>query len=626
MKRLSIISLSMLLATSISATEFTKVQALSTTDHTASPTAVSSTIDLTNIVTCNYDGTNYGTVGDYYMILSTTANATYNANEGTTSATDGWVFNLDLFNELTNPIVLGAGTYTAITDPYPENPAALSAIIDYSGARYYDENGNVTRSATLSSDVTVTRNDDGVYTVTAEMKDDASGATLQFKYSGRLPFNDPSAEATVYRQLNEDRIDIKFTGGMAFYYGPFQSEKAGTMMIQLYDGEFDTETGGCNDGTQMICLDLIGRLFPDKSKIAIDPGTYVISPLFGVQRNQAGAAREIDYMGVTVVLGTYLRDYNTSKYGEDRMAYAYLKTGDIVVEKDGDNYHITLANGVTDRGFNVTFDYTGPIGPIVDSSVDGGGSALSTIEDDVDLKLDDLPVARCYDGGNVGGNQVFILDIGSRSGRDPQRDSGGDLMRLEIVNAHGTSVIEPGSYTLADNSYPDSYLPGAIIPTHWVTTSYGGSDISGTCYIHMQENRNYIMDHYAFLTLGKLGVNCDAAETDALDERTYTFEMDFESDNGFFVTGTWTGPVKLMYNPETLSSIGHVGTDGDNAKIYTVGEGRYQIANYIGEVTVYNVAGSLCGTYDSNEIIDLSGMPAGIYIAKIGKTSIKICK
>ena len=81
-----------------------------------------------------------------------------------------------------------------------------------------------------------------------------------------------------------------------------------------------------------------------------------------------------------------------------------------------------------------------------------------------------------------------------------------------------------------------------------------------------------------------------------------------------------------MYDHEALSEIGYVGADGSEAKVYAAVNGIIRIADYIGDVLVYNAAGALCATFHANTDVDLSAMPEGLYILKLGKTTAKVVR
>lgn len=584
----------------------------------------STDIVITKSIACNYDGETYGLdVADYYAVISNAEDASYDPNAGKVTAHGGWVVSFDFYNVHTDPATLPEGTYAAVRDPYPDNPAPGTFITEYSICNYYDENGNVTVAAQFLGPVEVNFTDNG-YLVTA-VATAQNGTTYNVRFEGRLPFSDKSQTQTVYRQLNEDNENLNFVCGSAYYYGMFQTTKGGTMMVQLYTHPLD-EDGRMADKSKMICLDIIGRIFPDKTKITIDPGVYEISPLDGIRRGQAGACEERDYMGTTVPLGCYLQDRNSEKYndGLGTSAYGYLKTGTITITAVEGGYRIELPNGVTDLGYKVSFVYEGPISPILDYSADQPNTAMSTIEDDVDLAISDLPIARVYDNGLTNDCQSLILDIGSRSGRDPERDNGGDIIRLEFVSANGTRFLQPGSYQVMAERWETYYEPWKLAQTHFVSTSSGGTDISGTCYMHFEEGRSYIMDDYAWFTEGSVEVTKAQTETYG-DNDVYKFNIDLIADNGFFVKGEWEGPVKLMYDPG-VNGVSDIDAEGAGARVIRAGNGIYRVLGYEGRVAVHAASGQLCGIFASDADIDLSAMPAGIYIFNLGNKVFKIIK
>lgn len=628
MKLFYALMLGVLTVGSASAADFSKpkTEISRTARHAlAAPKAAAMTpVKVDRTVTCFYSATTYSSLGDYYTILSDTETASYNANTGSVAAKDGWIITLDFAADYSPTMTLPAGTYKSIEDPYPEDPAPFTVVEDYSLAYYFNSEGEMTAEAMITGNVEVTE-ENGIYTISATAIG-SDGTIYDISFSGRLPFTDPTQKTTQFQQIREDRLDIQLKGGMAFYYGHFHNTRGGTMMIQLYTGNYDNESGLQGDASTMICLDILQRYFPDKDNITIDPGTYKIAPMATLQRNEACAAVETDYMGTTIAVGTYIRDRDSNKIetAGSAFAYGYLASGDIVIEQTDNGYHIYLQNGVTDLGYKVTFDYEGPVGPVLDYSADEVGIANSTITDDVDLSLDDLPRARSFYTGIINNCNVFILDIGSRSGRDPERDGGGDIIRMEFANEPGTAVVQPGSYTMMTDNHESFYKPWLISQSRFTSTTGGGTDISGTVYMHFIEGRYYIMDDYAFFKEGNIGVQCN--NNDSYNNRVYSFDIDLIADNGFFVKGQWTGPVELMYDPEALSAIGYVGADGNEAKVYAAGNGIFRIADYIGDVLVYNAAGALCATFHANTDVDLSAMPEGLYILKLGKTTAKVVR
>lgn len=572
-------------------------------------------------VTCFFDGSVYDTMGDYYVVVSDTETASYDQNLGEYSATNGWIISLDFVHKVVNPIALLPGTYQVIEDTGSSDPAEFSVISDYSSCLFFDTNGELSISATITGEVIVTAEEDDIFSITAKAIDD-SGNTYDITYSGRLPFTDPSHKFSILRQIMEDRTNETFIGGLGFYYGTsLQTSKGGEIMIQLYSADYGTEDGRQYDETTMICLDLVGRPFPN-GNIEIDPGTYPIVPITEAARGKALSGREISYMSQTMGIGTYLRDRSSSKYdGSDPYAYAYLASGDIVIEKSDKGYKITLENGVTDLGYKVAFTYDGPIGPLHNYAPNEGNNYLSTITDDVNLKIDDIQVARSYYSGVVNGSRTFLLSIGSHSHKYPERTNGGDAMTLEFCNDLSSQIIAPGVYDMMEEKWETYYEPGKLVQSRWIDSAP-----SGTCYVYFEEGRYLVMKDYAWFLKGRVTVTKPNGDSEELNNQVYSFDIDLISDNGFFVKGQWTGPVQLMYDAGAFAEIEAVKADGSNASVRALGNGTYQIVDYAGEVAVYNVTGTLCLTASANDPIDLSSFPGGVYIFKMGQTSIKIIK
>ena len=68
---------------------------------------------------------------------------------------------------------------------------------------------------------------------------------------------------------------------------------------------------------------------------------------------------------------------NLTYYGEDgNIQYTALITGgDIVISKDGENYHVAAENLTTNTGYSVSFEYDGPFAPVNDYRTPASGSA-----------------------------------------------------------------------------------------------------------------------------------------------------------------------------------------------------------------------------------------------------------
>lgn len=71
------------------------------------------------------------------------------------------------------------------------------------------------------------------------------------------------------------------------------------------------------------------------------------------------------------------------------------------------------------------------------------------------------------------------------------------------------------------------------------------------------------MKDYAWFKEGNVGLSMPTeGQPEGDDNRIYNVKVDLIADNNFFVKGEWTGPAKLMYDPDTVSAIGSVEADG----------------------------------------------------------------
>ena len=136
-------------------------------------------------------------------------------------------------------------------------------------------------------------------------------------------------------------------------------------------------------------------------------------------------------------------------------------------------------------------------------------------------------------------------------------DDGGDIIRLEFLLEEGEKYLKEGTYTVMDTKYEYSYAPFKMMKGYFNT-----NDLTGTRYMHFEEGRYYIMDHYAPVESGSVGVTCNP-------DGTYRFDIALMCDANFHIDGTWSGPVELMYNPENITS-GIDGIESDSLRLEIV--------------------------------------------------------
>lgn len=548
-----------------------------------------------------------GSTADFYMLFSDKKDATWSKEDGP-KVKDGYVLRLDCYAPLSErPIVLAEGTYTPST-----SCASMTYDPTYSFLQYYDADGNAGSEYNLSGNLTVSRNSQGTYTLTVGI-DGGTTATVV----SEIAFDDGTMPPGVFTQIKKN-LDLSLNGALAIYDGNLYQSNTGSMYINLYDHAFDSETGGMTEDGFSLALQVFGKLFADSKTATLDPGTYTVGRSF--KRYTFYPGTEIEYMGMTGLMGCYAKERNPGLYS-DGYAYSYLTDGTIVIDDLGDGVFRITVDATTSYGHSVKGVFEGTV-PVHDQSDDKGSTAISTLEDDVELDLSPIPCCRIFNSGDVNGCQVFTLDIGSPAGRDDITE--GDIMRLEFVLPKGTKHLSEGTYTVMEGKYENSYEPYKLGKGRFVSTSGGGTDLSGTRYMHFEEGRNLIMDHYAPADEGTVSVTKNADDT-------WTFSIHIIDDAQFRIDGEWTGPMILMYDPEGITGIANTVADGGEIAVERIDGATFRLTgtgvpDASAPIEVYNLQGQRTGATVSGNVITLAAEPAGLYIAKYKSHSFKLLK
>lgn len=554
-------------------------------------TRTTETITLTQCAAAIYDVGEDG-LGDYYLIFSEKGNAVVDLNEGTITTSDDHLLTLDLYAGPTSPIELPTGVYSS------GESGTMTYYPDYSYSAYYNSNGVEESSSLLSGGVEVEKNSDETYTITVT---DASGVT--YTYTGSIKFTDPSASTYVYPQIAEN-IEATFTGGMAFYNGNLYESKTGNMYINLFDCDFDSETGQMYEDGYDLAICAFSKLFNNSANAKIMPGTYTVAQNFKANTYYPGM--EIDYLGTTIAFGSYVKRRTTpANGGEADYAVTYIVDGTITItEGSTDGTYCFAIDCVTDDGYTVKGTATDISITIIDQSDDESSAVVSNLDRDVVLNLDYIKTARVYYTGLQNGVNVFVVDIGSPSGKDGTE---GDLMRMEFQADHSTSELPMGTYELMEENHlwTNMYAPYKL--TQGYFTDQG--ELIGTRYWHFAKDRYEVVDTFASVIAGRISVE-KVENTD-----NYHFTIDVEDGNAFTITGEWTGPMEICYDIEGIQ----------NAYTET---GSLSIEKYNGSnlvlrgvtnnevVNIFSADGRLA-LRTSGTNIDVGNLPQGIYIIKV---------
>ncbi len=595
---LATFALSLLAMPAAAQTTYTKAHASMSSIKNAAkakPVADAQVTTLTSVVAAYYTKASTGVVLDnYYLVLSDKSDATYDDAQGSIDATDAKVITLDLYGPATGSTILPAGEYVADGSV---DDAEQVYDPDYSFADYYNANGkSLSDPPLITGNVSVTKNTDGTYTLTFA---DAEGTS--YTYTGALSFYDRNGSNTVYPQITTD-VNTTFTGGLAFYHGNLMESNTGNIYINLYDCDFDDTTGAMNGKGFNLSICAFNRLFGDPAQAKIVPGTYTVARNFNVNTYFPGM--EIDYSGITVLMGTYIKQRKAMSGADSDYAFGYITDGTITIT-DGDesgtyNFEVDCT---TDRGHKIKGTAKNISFNIIDMSDDDTKSAVSNLDHDVTLDLDYIKTARAYYTGRQNGVNVFVVDIGSPSGKDGNE---GDLFKMEFQTSTSASELPAGTYELMEENHLWTNLYAPYKLTQGYFDNYG--ELIGTRYWHFAKDRYQVVDTFASVITGRVGV-------EVLENKNYKFTIDCADGRGFLIQGEWTGPLELNYDTataiESLSDDKKVGVYVSGSTVSVSGAAADD------KVSIYAADGQLVAEGKGNGPIQTGTLGGGLYIVKV---------
>lgn len=601
-------------AQTVQAGEIVKAKAVKTTAAASRAAAVPTT--MVKYLHGQYDYNESTGVADCYMLFSDNSSATYDKYNGA-QIKSGFVLYVDVFTgEIEEtPKNLTAGTYTP-----SENNEAGTYDPYYTYLQYYDANGNEAESYSSVGNVLVENDAEGLK-ITVNI--DKGTEIVPVTFTGVVELDDVKGPSSVYEQIKQN-LDLEFTGSWNVYDGNLYDSNTGAMYYNLYENGYNDNGGMTEDGFS-VALQMFGKMFKDSKEAAPDPGTYTMARNYNRYTFFPGV--EVDYMGTTIVIGCYVKQRKTVN-GMVSYAYSYISDGTITIEEEGDGVYTFTLDCETTLGHTVKGKFTGKM-PIVDlSDDDGKGSSLSTLEDDVALDLEQHKSCYVWNGGVVNGCQTFLVDVGSPNGRGGNTE--GDIMRLELVLPAGTQYIQEGNYTVMAEKYETYYQPFTLGRGRWVSASGGGTDLSGTRYMHFEEGRYLVMDHYAPAASGNVGITKISGVTKAEgDNDQYKIDIALMCDAQFHMDGSWSGPAELMYNPDGITAaIDGIQNDAEEVSIKWLDNNTVLVigAASAENAAVYNTAGVRMNCEIQGLTINMSGMEPGIYVLNINGKSIKLAK
>lgn len=579
-------------------------------------TASAATLEMSQSVVGLFDQQGYD-VPNYYVILSDQSSATYNQKTGAVSLEQGYLLTLDLYNELTDPLRVLPGIYRSSADM-----TAFTVNPDVSSLSYYS-GGKKQSATTLASDVVVSVDGDGVYTLTASVTDPVDKQTRELRYVGRLPIIDVNSSPASFPMLKKDLVDVKLNaGGIAFYQGVTDYSNNGVTYLNFYQGTYSEQGTLLGDNGIELAMMIAHKRMASKSAYTIVPAEYTSATSFA--RDTWYPCREIQYPGVTggVPFGSFIRVKENGSF----VAYGYLKSGTLTISYDETSRHLTgRLDAYTDLGYHVTATLDGNVIYNFDNAT--FKSALSNLTDDVELDLDYLQHGRIFHLGEKGACRSFVVDLGSPAGKDSDWGVPVDLMRLEFLMPANEAVVKPGVYTVVPRRWNSDELRagGTYEP---MSLGKGSADHGtssspatiGSCYAHFKENLTYVIDYFAPVDAGTVRVATE-------DYINYTFDINLLDDAGYRITGLWDNkPLEYAYDSNKLAEELGVESIAANGSLSAVVEGRNIIVLNGGDapVAVYDISGRTVATGHADRVIDASDLSAGVYVLTVKGTSLKI--
>lgn len=544
------------------------------------------------------DAENGAGTSNYYLAV-TNLEDWQGSGENFKPLSEGYILTLDFYGEKGDDwTAFPDGTFTESSGHEAQTYYSASA---YSFVTYCAASGTSTDLKLTGEPVTVTRNDNGTVTVTAEFIDvDGNDRTITF--TGELNISN----GTFTSYLPQIGKDVYFDGipteerpGMgatANYYGDLYGVGSGLIEVLMYD----TATANNIPGGYAMTVTFCTNTFNDTKNLRIPEGTYQVNETMGQFTALPGSEVEIPLFAMVVPSGTYASYTDETETGY----YSYASGGTIKVSQSGDSGYYTLEfDLVTRDGYTITGAYNGDI-EISDQSKDDGNDGSTNLEENVEMDLSYLPSASCFprdqiyaaglgmiDVDDIDNAELFtpvgqacgyqVIDIGAATGYFepnplfPERGKlhEGDVIRMDLLVEPGTEDrITPGTYTVTSNRYPAQMKPGVCVRGY---TGTEGND--GTRYLALKNAigngfpyglaDEYKTDEYRdeyFMIDGPLNIAsvdkfaCIYEGTVTISksdkgENWYTFDIDGKDVLKHTISGTWTGPVYL--NGDTSSPV-----------------------------------------------------------------------
>lgn len=460
-----------------------------------------------------YYGSQYGLNGEYnyYTILSD-----MEYNDGAMDGGSYYAFDLYTASAPENPDnpLPAAGTYvlgeqgaTADMTFAPDHTQALRTSVD----------GEVVFDVGFTEGTLIISYDGGVMLAEASLTDE-DGMRHYLTYAGTPEYDNASGGSGGDAVLDRD-IDMEASQGAAVYVS---GEEGGLMEVQLTFTDMEVDFFGYVVPPGSILNVDVFMHYDESGNIATGKYALVGSDVSMPEAMSIYPGEYLDYMGVTMAMGTYVTYIDES----ENVLEGLVVDGEMTISGQPGSYAVTCTF-TTAEGYSVECSYNGAL------EVTGFPGPYSTLTDDYTLDLEGASGSAQFWGdyyGNGTGNWIVVLE------------SAMDVVQLELIteevdfNAGLTSAV-----------YTPSVDPVNPAPGEYVTGYLDGDYLMGTNYME---------------TLEGLIVGCAPAVSGDLSitnngDDTYTISFAFTDDLGHVWDGEWTGVLDFSnrsYAPERTFS------------------------------------------------------------------------
>lgn len=443
----------------------------------------------------------------------------------------------------------------------------------------------------VSGTITVEMNTEGYDILTNDLVISKGGELFDaiYSYNGTIKFDEWTKIAATLQSVNDDIVDMPFTGVVGEYYGNLFGYGTGNYVITMTTDGWEDENS--NDAGVYLVFNMFGDLLGYTNELITLPnGTYTVYPTFN--SDEFSMLYGLDNSGSP--FGTFVAQID--KDGNQALEYINQGTVDVSYGEKGDKIVCTLTYDLkTEKGRAIKGMWIGEL-YFANYAENSGRLILSNLTHDVECDMSRIEKGRmsCIDTlmttplPSIEIAEAWQLWLEPRSWTKEEIEKyewderfqvwnpNGDVMVLEFVvplnsfgdiapelNKEYTYQIQPDlpfdeelyivSVSKMGRPYDDIfYEPNwedYTYMTGWDArrgfTFAGGHD--GNWYLHYEEGTKQAMDINAPAVKGTVSVTRITEWAFTTGGRQADFELEWDlyddTEQANNITGEWSGPI-----------------------------------------------------------------------------------